>query len=167
MHLSAKAIFLLIAVLTPGGSSLTAQGILDIPVESVTSSRTSLRSLADTNLVYVMFWATWCQPCQTEMRVLSKSYPTLREKGIRIIAVSVDDVRSTAKAKTFIRTQRYTFPSLFDPGSKLFQALNGQSVPYGVWINRSGSVLIAKSGYMEGEEDELERDYIRLTSGNK
>ena len=40
-------------------------------------------------LVVVM--ASWCPPCRKELPILSKLYETYKEKGIQILALSVDE----------------------------------------------------------------------------
>lgn len=36
------------------------------------------------------FWATWCGPCVKEMEYLHKAYEKYKEKGLKIISVSLD-----------------------------------------------------------------------------
>src|SRR5690625_371958 len=38
--------------------------------------------------VMLNFWATYCKPCEKEMRYMEELYPEYKEKGIEIVAVS-------------------------------------------------------------------------------
>ncbi len=40
--------------------------------------------------VFINFWATFCGPCRKEMPELAKLYPEFREKGIKLIGLSLD-----------------------------------------------------------------------------
>src|SRR5699024_8270060 len=40
--------------------------------------------------VVLNFWATYCEPCEAEMPYMEKLYPKYRDKGIEIVAVSLD-----------------------------------------------------------------------------
>src|SRR5699024_2203423 len=40
--------------------------------------------------VMLNFWATYCEPCEAEMPYMEKLYPKYRDKGIEIVAVSLD-----------------------------------------------------------------------------
>src|SRR5699024_11217802 len=40
--------------------------------------------------VMLNFWGTWCKPCEEEMPYMQELYPEYKEKGIEIIAVSLD-----------------------------------------------------------------------------
>lgn len=41
--------------------------------------------------VLVDFWASWCHPCREENPNLKKAYGALKDKGLEVLAVSLDD----------------------------------------------------------------------------
>jgi len=41
--------------------------------------------------VLVDFWASWCHPCREENPNLKKAYGVLKDKGLEVLAVSLDD----------------------------------------------------------------------------
>jgi len=43
------------------------------------------------NIVLLDFWATWCSPCRMTIPVLIKLQEQYRDKGLVILAVSLDD----------------------------------------------------------------------------
>lgn len=48
----------------------------------------------------VNFWATWCQPCRSEIPVLRGAHREWRRQGVKIIGVALDnadDVREFAR----------------------------------------------------------------------
>src|SRR5699024_11829498 len=40
--------------------------------------------------VMLNFWATYCKPCEEEMPYMQELYPEYKDKGIEIVAVSLD-----------------------------------------------------------------------------
>ncbi len=42
-------------------------------------------------VVVLNFWATWCPPCVEEMPSLVRMQRELKDKGVTVLAVSVDD----------------------------------------------------------------------------
>src|SRR5438874_13814823 len=42
-------------------------------------------------IVVLNFWATWCPPCIEEMPSLVQMQKQLQDKGVAVLAVSVDD----------------------------------------------------------------------------
>lgn len=52
--------------------------------------------------VWINFWATWCPPCQAETPVLRDTYERYRDRGLSLVAISVQeasaaDVRAYAE----------------------------------------------------------------------
>jgi len=40
--------------------------------------------------IMLNFWATYCKPCEKEMPYMEELYPEYKDKGIEIVAVSLD-----------------------------------------------------------------------------
>ena len=45
--------------------------------------------------VLVDFWASWCAPCRVANKSLVKMYPRLKEKGVVVISISLDENRKS------------------------------------------------------------------------
>jgi tetratricopeptide (TPR) repeat protein len=52
----------------------------------------------DNQHLLVVFWASWCQPCLTELQELNERYPALQEGGLEILALSVEGLDSQPEA---------------------------------------------------------------------
>jgi thiol-disulfide isomerase/thioredoxin len=46
--------------------------------------------------ILVVFWASWCPPCKSEMVELEKIYQRYKGSGLEIVAISLDKDRQTA-----------------------------------------------------------------------
>jgi thiol-disulfide isomerase/thioredoxin len=55
-------------------------------------------------VVVVNFWATWCGPCKEEMPSLAALQKGYAAKPLKVVAISVDRLEDTAKAKDFLAT---------------------------------------------------------------
>jgi thioredoxin-related protein len=44
----------------------------------------------------------------------------------------------------------------------VFQAFNGQNIPFSVLIDKDGKVVKRRIGYLPGDEKEIEADILRL-----
>jgi thiol-disulfide isomerase/thioredoxin len=60
---------------------------------------------------WINVWATWCEPCRTELPQLQKLYDLVGErKDIQVITVSVDE--NPGLVEPFLRENHYTFPAI-------------------------------------------------------
>lgn len=108
-------------------------------------------------LTVISFWATWCVPCKKELNNISELHDEWKEKyNMKVVAVSIDDSRSSTKVKPFAEGQRWQFDLLLDPNQDLKRELNIQSVPFTVLLDKRGKIVYTHSGYVEGDELVLE-----------
>lgn len=109
------------------------------------------------------FWATWCVPCKKELTNIADLYDEWKEKyNLQIVAVSIDDSRSTTKVKPYVDGQRWDYDVLLDVNQDLKRGLNIQSVPFTVLVNDKGKVVYTHSGYIDGDEFVLEEEIQKL-----
>ncbi len=62
---------------------------------------------ADSGVLVVNFWSTWCKPCIEEIPLFIDVFDSLKKKGVQLWLVSQDtrDLFHTGKLKTFIGKQ--------------------------------------------------------------
>ena len=79
------------------------------------------------NPIIISFWATWCKPCLQELIAISEVYPDWQdETGVLLVAVSIDDAKSTAKVPTVVNGRGWEYQVMLDPNQDV--AVVGQSV---------------------------------------
>ncbi|MGC4851941.1 TlpA family protein disulfide reductase [Micromonospora sp. DT4] len=109
-------------------------------------------------VVVVNFWGSWCPPCRAEADDLEAVYQATKNAGVSFLGVSVQDSRDKAKA---FEQGRVTYPSLFDPPSKLALALDipPNTVPATVVLDREGRIaaVIRAAVTQEGLQPIVER----------
>src|SRR5476649_1084842 len=59
----------------------------------VTTFDGTMLSLSDFKgqVVVLNFWATWCEPCRTELPLLNSYFRLRKEAGLRVLAVTTED----------------------------------------------------------------------------
>ena len=79
------------------------------------------KSLADYRgqVVMINVWATWCLPCRVEMPSIEALHKAYGPKGLKILAVSIDDPGTDSTIRAFVKQYGLTFEVLHDPKGKI------------------------------------------------
>jgi cytochrome c biogenesis protein CcmG/thiol:disulfide interchange protein DsbE len=65
-------------------------------------------------VILLNVWATWCEPCKQELPSLEKLYQEYGPKGLKLVAVSIDDYVSEDSIAKFAKNFGITFEVLHD-----------------------------------------------------
>lgn len=88
----------------------------------------------------VIFFASYCGPCRTEMPEISKYLRAHDPRPVDVVAVDAVDVRS--KAQSMVDRAGFRFPVAFDPSGAVTSGIFGFStVPESVFLDAKGVVL--------------------------
>jgi len=97
------------------------------------------QSLPKGKVVLLNFWATWCPPCRDEMPSMIELHKQLHDKGLVVVAASVDT--NFSKLDAFVREYSIPFQVLKDPDRSVSLLRYGVShYPESFLIDRSGTV---------------------------
>jgi peroxiredoxin len=89
-------------------------------------------------VVVLNFWATWCPPCVEEMPSLVAMQQKLRDRGVTVLAVSVDvDQRAYER---FIRDHKVDLLTARDPDQKSNLLYGTTQFPESYVIDRQGVI---------------------------
>ena len=89
--------------------------------------------------VWINFWATWCPPCQAEVPILRSVSEQYRDRGLVLIAVSVQETSPADVADYAARYQlKYTIG--FDGSGEIFRAYKGYGLPTQLFIDPNGVI---------------------------
>lgn len=94
--------------------------------------------------VMLNFWATYCKPCEKEMPYMEELYPEYKEKGIEIVAVSLDD--NNLVIQQFIEKYDLTFPIPHDTKSEVMDLYKVGPIPSTFFINPEGEIVEIVAG---------------------
>ena len=111
-------------------------------------------------VVVLNFWATWCPPCVNEMTSLQKLHEALADKGLSVVAVSVDERFSDIER--FVASFDLTFTILHDEGMKVSRAYQTFKFPETYIIGRDGRLRSKVVGERDWIEPSVIRDMVAL-----
>jgi thiol-disulfide isomerase/thioredoxin len=86
------------------------------------------------------FWASWCGPCRQEIPHLKEVYKKYQDKGLEILAVSVD--AKEADWKKAMNEERMAWPQVNAKESKpVMGSYLFSGIPYLVVIDKEGNII--------------------------
>ncbi|MGA0817325.1 MAG: TlpA family protein disulfide reductase [Schleiferiaceae bacterium] len=144
--------------------ALSAQSLPHVQVSQLDGSKVELSQLrVEGKPMIVSFWATWCKPCINELNAMAENYEDLvEETGVTLVAVSIDDSRTSPKVAPFVSGQGWDYTVVLDPNSDLRRAMGVNNVPHTFLLNGAGEVVWQANKYVPGEEEVLVAEVRKL-----
>jgi cytochrome c biogenesis protein CcmG, thiol:disulfide interchange protein DsbE len=116
--------------------------------------------------VVILFWATWCVPCQQELPFYQSLYARYRERGLRIVGISMDDSRTVMRAGPAARRLGVTFDVVTDLDTRVTTQLNPRrSAPFSIWVDREGRITWEREGFAPSEQPAIAAGIAELVGG--
>ena len=116
------------------------------------------------NPIIISFWATWCKPCKAELNTIAEEYDDwVDETGVKLIAISIDDARSSTRVEPYINAQGWEYMILLDPNGDYKRAMNVNNVPHTFLVNGNGKIVWDHNNYSPGDEDELYEKLVKIS----
>lgn len=100
------------------------------------------QSLSQTRgkVVILNFWASWCEPCKSEMPHFQTYYEQHR-KDIEILAVNYTKKDQIAHVKSFVEQYKLTFPILLDETGETSIMYGAFALPATIILDREGNIV--------------------------
>jgi len=92
------------------------------------------------DVVLLNIWATWCVPCRTEMPSIQALHDRFAARGLKVVAVSIDNAGSVDAVRRFRDEYGLTFEILHDPSGKIQRRYQTTGVPETFVIGRDGVI---------------------------
>ncbi len=103
--------------------------------------------------VIISFWATWCKPCVAELSTIADVYSDWQEEtGVKIIAISIDDARTSSGVKPLVDGKDWDYEVLLDANSDFKRAMNVNLVPHTFILNGNGEIVWQHASFSQGSE---------------
>lgn len=99
-------------------------------------------SLSDYRGEWVLLnvWATWCVPCRAEMPSIQRLHERFGDRGLRVLAVSVDAPGAGSAIRSFREELQLTFDIVHDREGSVQPAYQSTGVPETFLIDPQGTI---------------------------
>lgn len=124
-------LLLLVLLLLPGLSPAAEVGQPLIPFKGnlLNGQPFDLQPSIGSKPVMLIFWASWCPSCKTEVPKINQLVAKFGGQGMEFIAINVGFNDSVERAQDFVRKTGMTYPVYFDATSKVTEQYRLQGVP--------------------------------------
>ncbi len=90
------------------------------------------------NVIFLNFWATWCETCKDEMPSMEYLYQSLQGMPFEIVAISLDE--KVEDINEFLETYNLSFVMLQDKTGKYKELYKTTGVPETFIIDQNGVI---------------------------
>lgn len=116
--------------------------------------------------IIISFWATWCKPCIQELINISEVYEQWqKETNVKLIAISIDDARNTAKVPSFVKGKDWKYEVYLDVNSDFKRELGVNNVPHTFLLDGNKNIVWDHNSYTNGDEEKLYELVKKLSKG--
>ena len=151
-----RTLFLAISLLM---STLAFAQVPSMKVENSKGESFDTKTLLEAGKpMIISFWSTSCKPCIRELDAIYDALPDWKEEAdFNVVAVSTDDSRLLAKARSFAEGRGWgeDYILLFDKNQDFMRAMNVSQVPHVFVLDSKGKVVYSHTSYLPGGEAEL------------
>ena len=99
-----------------------------------------LQQLIGNKPVMLIFWASWCPSCKTEVPKINQLAEKFRGRGMEFIAVNVGYNDSVERAQAFARANGMRYPAYFDGSGKVSEQYQLLGVPTIIIADKHGTI---------------------------
>jgi len=96
------------------------------------------------------FWATWCPPCRAEIPDFIEAYRELKDRGLEILGLSVDNL-SAAALREWAQKAGMNYPIAMATEKIITDYQPGDFIPTTIIIDRGGRIRYRQSSMMDKE----------------
>jgi len=106
-------------------------------------------------VVYLDFWASWCAPCRESFPFMNELERDLADRGLAIVAVSVD--KTAEDARGFAASHPARFALALDRTGTCPAAYQLPGMPTSFIIDRRGVIRAVHAGFRASDVPEIRR----------
>ena len=130
-------------------------------LKDVTGASVTLDSLLAVGPVYMECWDLPCVNCIAELDALMPVYDSLKERGLQIVALSVDKPSDEARVKAFVKSKKWPYICLLDAQNEVKKAYGIIIKPTAFLINQEGQIVYTHIGYKKGDEKRIAEEFVK------
>ncbi|HSB81134.1 MAG TPA: TlpA disulfide reductase family protein [Candidatus Methylomirabilis sp.] len=111
-------------------------------------------------VVFLNFFATWCEPCRLEMPGMERLSQAYKNKGLVVLAVGMHE--SAKRVRAFMQELKLSFPAVVDADGSVGFMYGIRPIPTTYLVARDGQILGRAFGARDWDSPEAHAYFGRL-----
>lgn len=96
--------------------------------------------------LWIVFWATWCIPCQEEASHIEAAYRAHAPNGLAVLAIDVQE--PTAAVRDYVASHNLSYAIGLDPTAAIMALYGARGLPSHVFVDRAGVIRDRYAGQL-------------------
>ncbi len=158
------SILIVFLVLLFSGDGYAQSKLPSVKVKDLNNKTVDTKTFNNDGKPFVIcFWATWCKPCLEELKTYDELYEEWQEEyGMKIIAISIDNSRSSRRVAPFVKGKGWQFEIYLDENQDFGKIMNVTNPPHTFIVNGKGEIVWSHIGFAVGDEEGLEEAFKKV-----
>lgn len=114
-------------------------------------------------VVFLNFFATWCEPCRLEMPAMERLSQMYKDKGLVVLAVDMHE--SVKSVRAFMQELKLSFPAVVDADGSVGFKYGVRPIPATYLVARNGQILWRAFGARDWDTPEAHAYFAKLLTG--
>jgi cytochrome c biogenesis protein CcmG/thiol:disulfide interchange protein DsbE len=149
-------------LLFASASTYAAGDAPDFTLPDLDGRKVTMSKLVAEGPVILDFWATWCKPCLKGFPHLQALQDKYGDRGLRVVAISVDSPRSRSRVAPLINSKKYSFEVLLDTEGRVAKRYNAVLLPRTVLVDENGKIVYGAVGYRPSNYEQIEEALVAI-----
>ena len=121
------------------GTPIDSAPDFKLPFLSDSSASMTLFQEIQEHPVLLVFWATWCPICVSEIPALNQFQKDTASRGLKIYGINIQEPRK--KVEEFALTHPVEYPILLDESGEVSEKYKVSSLPTMILLAKGGKIL--------------------------
>lgn len=159
-----KAVYIGIFLVQLWPSVLSAQTVPSMQLQAINGEEKNTSEVfSNGQPIILIFWATWCNHTLTGLTTIQDDYleDWIEKYNVKVVAVSVDDVKTSNRAITIANSKGWDFEVFLDVNGDFRRAMGVNNAPHVFLINSDAEIVWQQNAYLDGDEDRIEELLIK------
>lgn len=118
-------------------------------------NKTETVGSAEYELIFVDFWASWCDPCKDSFPYYEKLMNDKKNKKILFVTINLDDDKESGQK--FLKEFPTDFPTYWDKSKALMKRLNFDAIPHMIVLNNKWELKDTIKGFNTKSKDKVKK----------